>query len=221
MARGAAFVLGSGDGDHAALTATIETLARAHSGLSPDVFVGVDMATPATMEWLKANAGIVAKGYTSARMLGWPILLNTMLDQHLEFGEFQYDMVVVTYEGVTMPTAGWLRRLIGEIEDDASGLIISLGGPDNPAAAAHAMELDDGSWIVPRLWGGMISEASLFDHWRCIPYQPARGAAWLDDLTDHCSISNKLINYNPTLRAIVPTMHENVLTDGGYNHAEA
>lgn len=221
MARCAAFVLGSGDSDHAALTATIKTLARGHSGFTPDVFVGIDSATQESLEWLKVNSGVVTKGYTATQLVGWPILINTMLDQHLEFGEFDYDMVLVMQEGVELPTKGWLRRMIGEIEDDASGLVITLGGPDNPGEAVRSMQLDDGSWLMPRLWGGMITDVHLFNNWRCIPYQPMRGVAWLDDLTDHCTVSARMINLIPALQATVPSMEEGLLTDGGYNHAEA
>ena len=217
MARCAAILLGSGAGSVDALEASLKTLERDHSGVSPDVFVTLEPFAETARTWLTDNKSRVTKAYTSPYHVGWPIMLNTVIDQQIEQGEFEYDVVVVMMRGVTMGTQGWLRWAIEEITSERNEVVISLGGSESFETERGAINNGDGTWIVPRLWGGVIMPALELNQWRCVPYQPTRGTSWLDDLGDHCTIANRIKLYKPDLRCEYPEIAAQMTTFAGFD----
>ena len=222
MARCAAIVLGSGAGSLDQLEATITSLERNKSGITPDIFVTLDPFTESAREWLIANKHRVAKAYTSPYHVGWPIMLNTVIDQQIEGGEWQYDIVVMAARGLTMEADGWLRWAIDEIAEESNENVISLCGVSNLASERNVIDCGDGTFIVPRLWGGVVTNALDVTQWRCVPYQPARGMSWLDDFGDFCTVNNRTKIYKPSLGGEFPVLKGSLSTfasfDGGVTY---
>lgn len=225
MARCAAFVLGTGQGSFAALDASLESLRSERAGVNPDVFVCMDMLDDTGKEWLRKHAGEVQMAYTHPELLGWPIMLNVALDQELEAKEWDYDVVVLMHEGVAPQAKNWLRDTLTGIEREGSECVVSLGGPENIGDHKELVPLGDDTFMVPRLWGGAAMPGALLRKWRAVPYLPVRGNSWIDDLSDHCVINNKLIYHDPRHSTLVPTQIHNFQSgagfDGGLLHGEA
>lgn len=224
MARIAAILLGSGAGSVDSLEETLTTLERDHSGMSPDVYVTLEPFHETARTWLADNASRIAKAYTSPHSVGWPIMVNTVVDQQIEGGEFDYDIVVMLTRGITMGEKGWLRWIVESIEDDNHEVVYSLGGSENPATERNVIDNGDGTFIVPRLWGGVVAPVGLLAAWRCVPYQPVRGTSWLDDFSDHCVIANRLMMHKPALKCGVPEIRKTPSAfmgfDGGQTYAK-
>ena len=222
MARCAAILLGSGAGGIDELEASLATVEREHSGVTPDVFVTLEPFAETSRTWLADNKERITKAYTSPYHVGWPIMVNTVIDQQLEQGEFEYDVVVMLTRGVTVGAKGWLRWAIEEITSERNEIVISLGGAKDMETQRGAIDNGDGTWIVPRLIGGAIVPARELVQWRCTPYQPTRGMSWLDDFGDHATGAHRLKLYKPGLQCEYPEIQPSMNTfagfDGGVAH---
>ena len=227
MASCAVFVLAPSDAGGKVVElahATLKMLGAPHSGFSPDVIMGIDDRGGPLIEWAAANDTFEQLFITKGK-IGYPLMVNKMLDQVLELGDVQYDFVSIIEVGVVCEGPGWLAGIIESLSGEMSEYAYDIGRGDPIEETPATLQLGGGKWIVPNVGGmGIVAPLVAIKQWRAIPYGALYSRFW-GELSDHFATLGTSLVYDESFRSssvLVGRADEDTYVgyDGGLDRGE-
>jgi hypothetical protein len=167
---------------------TLQCLQKERSGAPADIWLGIDDTVASAVPFVKpAQNGVFDRLFVTRGRVGWPILLNTMMDE-VDREENPPEFVGVMEAGVVIDVQGWLAHAVELLHEGEGGYVVNVGvhgAWEDVVDPQKSMHMHDNVFTLPRVMGmGVVMPWYLLRSWRANPYGPLYAGMW-EDLTDH------------------------------------